>query len=49
MEFKKIEIDKNNYIRLFKDGNFEVHCRAHGPLGSNVFFFENRGGGYLHP
>lgn len=47
MEFKKIEIDKNNYIKLFKDGNFEVHCRAHGPLGSNVFFFENRGGGYL--
>lgn len=47
MEFKKIEIDKNNYIKLFKDGNFEVHCKAYGPLGSNVFYFENRGGGYL--
>ena len=47
MEFKKIEIDKNNYIKLFKDGNFEVHCRAYGPLGSNVYSFENRGGGYL--
>lgn len=47
MEFKKIEIDKNNYIKLFKDGNFEVHCRTYGPLGSNVYSFENRGGGYL--
>ena len=24
MEFKKIQIDKNNYIKLFEDGNFEV-------------------------
>ena len=47
MEYKKIEIDKNNYIQLLKDGNFEVHCRAYGPLGKNVYFYENRGGGIL--
>ena len=47
MEFKKIQIDKNNYIKLLEDGNFEVHCRASGPLGSNVYFFENRSGGLL--
>ena len=47
MEFKKIQIDKNNYIKLFEDGNFEVHCRASGPLGANVYFFENRSGGLL--
>ncbi len=47
MEFKKIEIDNNNYIKLLNDGNFEIHCKSHGPLGSNVYFFENRGGGHL--
>ena len=47
MEFKKIEIDKKNYIKLYSDGNFEIHCRAYGPLGSNVYFFENRNGGIL--
>jgi hypothetical protein len=47
MEFKKIEIDKKNYVKLYSDGNFEIHCRAYGPLGSNVYFFENRGGGIL--
>ena len=47
MEFKKIEIDNKNYIKLYSDGNFEIHCRAYGPLGSNVYFFKNRGGGIL--
>jgi hypothetical protein len=47
MGFKKIQIDKNNYIKLLDDGNFEVHCRASGPLGANIYFFENRSGGYL--
>jgi len=47
MKFKKIEIDNKNYIKLYSDGNFEIHCRAYGPLGSNVYFFENRGGGIL--
>lgn len=44
---KKIIIDKNNYVKIFSDGNFEVHCTAHGPLGANVYYFENRGGGLL--
>lgn len=47
MKYRKIKIDKNNYIRLFDDGNFELHCSAYGPLGSNVYYFENRNGGYL--
>lgn len=47
MRFKKIRIDKNNYITLFDDGNFEIHCTTYGPLGANVYFFENRGGGEL--
>tara|TARA_A100001015_G_scaffold296238_1_gene376272 strand:- start:1272 stop:1508 length:237 start_codon:yes stop_codon:yes gene_type:complete len=44
---EKIIIDKNNYVKVFTDGNFEVHCTAHGPLGANVYMFENRGGGLL--
>ena len=47
MQTRKIKIDKNNYIKLLENGEFELHCRAHGPLGSNVYYFENRGGGYL--
>ena len=44
---EKIIIDDNNYIKVFTDGNFEVHCKAYGPLGANVYYFENRGGGLL--
>lgn len=44
---EKITIDKNNYIKVFTDGSFEVYCRAYGPLGANVYHFENRGGGLL--
>jgi hypothetical protein len=47
MKYQRIIIDKNNYIRLFDDGNFELHCSASGPLGANVYYFENRNGGYL--
>lgn len=47
MEFKKIEIDKNNYIKFYQDGNFEIHCRASGPTGANVYFFKNKYGGVL--
>ena len=47
MGYKKIEIDKNNYIKFFDNGDFEVHCRASGPLGANVYYFKNRGGGNL--
>ena len=44
---EKITIDKNNYVKVFTDGNFEVHCTAYGPLGANVYHFENRDGGLL--
>lgn len=44
---KKIAIDKNNYVKVFADGSFEVNCKASGPLGANVYHFENRGGGLL--
>lgn len=44
---KKIAIDKNNYVKVFADGSFEVNCKASGPLGANVYFFENNGGGLL--
>ena len=44
---KKIIIDKNNYVKVLDNGNFELHCTAHGPLGANVYHFENRGGGLL--
>ena len=44
---EKIIIDKNNYIKVFADGNFEIHCMAYGPLGANVYCFENNGGGLL--
>lgn len=44
---EKIIIDKNNYVKVFTDGNFEVHCKAYGPLGANVYYFENIGGGLL--
>ena len=47
MTKERIQIDEYNYIKLFVDGNFELHCKASGPLGSNVYFFENRGGGHL--
>ena len=44
---EKIIIDKNNYVKVFTDGNFEIHCTAYGPLGANVYHFENIGGGLL--
>ena len=28
---KKIAIDKNNYVKVFADGSFEVNCKV-GPL-----------------
>ena len=47
MAGKKIIIDKYNYIRLQNDGKFELHCSASGPLGANVYFFNNNRGGLL--
>ena len=40
MDFKKIPIDKNSYIKLYENDSFEIHCSASGPLGANVFYFE---------
>ena len=40
MNYKKIEINKSAYIRLFEDDTFEVHCYAQGPLGANVYGFK---------
>ena len=40
MKFKKIEIDKNSYIKYFENGIFEIHTSASGPLGAEVYFFE---------
>jgi hypothetical protein len=39
MGYKKIEINKSTYIKLFEDDTFEVHCYAQGPLGANVYGF----------
>ena len=44
---KKITIDENNYIKILSNGNFEIHCKANGPLGANVYLFENKYGGLL--
>ena len=40
MDFKKIQINKSSYIRLYDDDTFEVHCSAQGPLGANVYHFK---------
>ena len=29
------------------NGDFEVHCYACGPTGSNVYYFKNNNGGLL--
>ena len=41
MDFKKIQINKSSYIRLYDDDTFEVHCSAQGPLGANVYYFSH--------
>ena len=41
MKFTKIEIDENSYIKYLENGNFEIHTRVSGPLGAEVYFFEN--------
>ena len=40
MKFTKIEIDENSYIKYLENGNFEIHTRVSGPLGTEVYFFE---------
>ena len=44
---KKISIDENNYIKVLPNGDFEIHCYACGPTGSNVYYFKNNNGGLL--
>ena len=44
---KRINIDDNNYIKVLPNGDFEVHCYACGPTGSNVYYFKNNNGGLL--
>ena len=31
-DFKKIELDKDTYIKYWDKDNFELHIRASGPL-----------------
>jgi hypothetical protein len=47
LKMKRINIDDNNYIKVLPNGDFEVHCHACGPLGSNVYYFKNNNGGLL--
>jgi len=41
MDFKKIEIDEDTYIRYWDKDNFELHIRACGPLGAWVYKYTN--------
>ena len=41
MDFKKIVIDKNVYIKYFNKNDYELHIRASGPNGAWVYKFEN--------
>ena len=41
MDFKKIVIDKNVYIKYMNKNDYELHIRASGPNGSWVYKFEN--------
>jgi len=40
-DFKKIEIDKDTYVKYWDRDNFELHIRASGPLGAFVYKYEN--------
>lgn len=39
--FKKVELDKETYIKYWNKDNFEIHIRAYGPLGANVYKYTN--------
>ncbi len=41
MDFKKIEVDEDTYIRYWDKDNFELHIRATGPLGAWVYKYTN--------
>ena len=40
MEYIKIIIDKNTYIRYVNRDDYELHIRACGPTGAWVYKFE---------
>ena len=40
MDFTKIVIDKDTYIRYVNKDNYELHIRTWGPTGSWVYKFE---------
>ena len=40
MEYKKIIIDKDTYIRYINRDDYELHIRTWGPSGSWVYKFE---------
>ena len=41
MDFKKIVIDKNVYIKYMNRNDYELHIRASGPNGAFVYKYEN--------
>ena len=41
MNFKKIVIDNNTYIKYKNRNDYELHIRAWGPSGAWVYKFEN--------
>ena len=41
MDFKKIVIDKDVYIKYFNKNDYELHIRAWGPNGAWVYKFES--------
>jgi len=41
MDFKKIVIDKNVYIKYMNKNDYELHIRASGPNGAFVYKYEN--------
>ena len=41
MDFKKIVIDKNVYIKYINKNDYELHIRASGPNGAFVYKYEN--------
>ena len=41
MNFKKLIIDKDVYIKYLNKNDYELHIRASGPNGAWVYKFEN--------
>ena len=41
MDFKKIVVDKDVYIKYINKNDYELHIRASGPNGAFVYKYEN--------